>query len=245
MRTDNIKLHNNFGWNPAVHAKITKAALKHIPVLQQFEEEIVVASTYPKLHLHFANFLNPKHCYYGKELTRYNNDSTHAFDMFERAMKDAAIDFEFEEDKTAINGIGEALHFLQDVADPVHTQPNQKSIFKISTFRKYDKLSKETDIDSIMQEVHTSATTDNLYDLFGDTYERSYSHPNPLDDQNAIMLPTLVKKYLKDTCVSTVAFLKRLGNIYNLTDDHRCQVAIDESINSAFLREKLGGKIDL
>ena len=244
MKTESINKTNNFGWNSRVHFNLTKAALKQVPVLEEFSNIILEGSKYPHRHFHYANFLNPKHCYYGENLSSLEASCSNALDVYKRTLGDSVVDWAFDDYTLSMRKIGEAIHILQDTADPVHTQKIFRSPLKISAYKKYDAIAQNCDIEKLATEKQNNAVTDNFYDLFGDTYEKSSISQNPLGTKNLKKLENMTKEYLSDAYGATIAFLKRLKN-FNTMSDYNQSIAIPAEAASSKFLQNLANKSEL
>ncbi|MCR4881033.1 MAG: hypothetical protein K6A44_03680 [bacterium] len=235
MKLNGINSQYSFGWNQTLHTKMTMAALEQVPVLGQFREQILLGATYPRASFHIGHIFNPLHCYYGKGHTPYPTGEKHALDRYINNLQDSVVEWEFDEQNSAMRKLGEALHLLQDVAEPLHTQKGRKSITNIRRYHRYANITSELNMDEIMIGKPLNATTDNLYDLFGATYFKSANSLNPLDKKNSLLLPKLSKRYVTEACSASVAFLKRLENLHTMSDAHKTQAIESEFTNSEFI----------
>ncbi len=237
MRTEFSKSHNTFGWNLPIHKKITRLALKEVPVLEPYKKSLVIGSTGREPFFRFWDFFDKRHCYYGTSKLGIGNTEQNALDVYRNRLLDSVIDWEFGDENLAMREIGEALHVLQDISDPLHTNLINKNIFKTDAHKIYDRLSRKSGILSQVTEIQKNSVTDNFYDLFGKVYEKSSKSPNPLDKQNLDKMPELVKEYLLDAYSATVAFLKRLGNFHIMSDAHKSEAISNEFSTSAFIQK--------
>ena len=235
MKTENINSHNNFGWNAQIHRKITAAALKYVQLPSEFRRPLITGVTPQKRLFSFFNPINRIHCYNGQKVSSNYELVNHSLDLYGQKLKDSVVDWEFDDCDIAIRKIGEALHILQDLADPTHTHINKNLLLKKKTFDKYNLLTTKANIEKIMTEKPQSAVTDNFYDLFGDTFQRSANKLNPLNRENSVLMPEIIYESLSDACSSTVAFLRRLANLHTMSDSHKIQAIVNESGNSKFL----------
>lgn len=229
---------NSFGWNPALHYKMTKAALAQVPALTPFEKPILDGAVFPVSRFDVFHLFSSRHCYYGAPRKPLSSSGCNAMDTYINNLQDSVVDWEFDEQNVAMRKLGEALHILQDMADPLHTQKGGNKFLNFIQCKKYDKSTTTVDIEKIMQGKPNAATTENFYDLFGEVYESSKNAINPLNKKYSSMLDSLAKKYILNACSASVAFLRRLGNLHVMTDAHRLQ-AIETEISSSQFLSKL------
>ena len=230
-------MSNNFGWNPKVHESITRLALEHVPVKLPHTESIIEGVIDDRIPLHLFGILDAKHCYAGEPLSSPSSRVKHSLDMYIDKLIDSMIDWELDNENAAMKEIGEAVHLLQDIADPLHTRKFYVSPLKFQPYRKYYKCADKIDISEIITEKELNAVTDNFYDLYGDTYIKARRSPYPLRSKYIARVPELMKKSISNACASTVAFLKRLGNLHTMSDAYKTDAFASEQASSKFLQK--------
>ena len=154
MKISSINNQPNFGWNRTTHLAITELALKNINGLSEVEKrQIARYSQMPDYDKKEIGYLKNSHFYfplsknqsYGKSANRYNNAKA----MFNEHLQQAAMSKTRED---FFKHTGYAMHYLQEVALPMHTKSGGiiSKVFDYKTHRDFEKGKKHG------AKVHTS-----------------------------------------------------------------------------------------
>ena len=141
----NIKDKTNFGWFYGTHKRITRMALKDLPNLRKYQdviEEFVQRPDFDEQGIfnnwHFFSPIQQKSFFdfkcKGNAVAKYEE---HVKKILENANKNINL---------CIEHTGRALHFLQDMTQPHHTQKSFffNKIFNLKTHLSFEKFVKKT-----------------------------------------------------------------------------------------------------
>lgn len=163
----------NFGWQSDTHKKVVEIALKDYPGLQPYESLLEDAVQKPDVNE--KGFQYNKHFYFmskNKSFMDFNgkNNAYNSYMSHVTSMQDC---IEKGDKDKAIEHAGRAIHFLQDVSQPQHTQ--WKNIFKKASersvheeFETFALDNQEKFIDSLSLSPEEKSP-DNFSDLFTKT----------------------------------------------------------------------------
>lgn len=174
VTTVNIKNNNtniNFGWNYKTHGKITEKALEQVPALKEFKS--ILLKYVQKPDFDERGFLANNHFYYltdkfHKTLSFADfNGKLNSKHFFEKHIEKAKKYCETNKEKAAQH-IARALHFLQDAANPLHTQRGsliQKIKDKVmhTRFEKMALVNQEELINSYKPKVLPQLTNNEVF----------------------------------------------------------------------------------
>ena len=206
----------NFGWSCKTHYLLTRNIAESIPQLRKYAFTLAISSATPDIKLSQTSLgYNMAHYFDGKNFVEYdmipNNASDFYFDNLTKALH-------YFDDGIPIIGMikaGNALHFLQDVAVPMHTNPDCFSVIKTLQHIQYERRAKKFLINN--EELITQNLTDttkSFKDCFMDTYNKSSQMENPFSisskNRNAS-----IQESLSNACENTYNFLKQLAKIQN------------------------------
>ena len=198
----------NFGWKPQTHAAITEYAIKSFPKLKKYKGTIVAASQLPDLALYDLNLINPQaHNYFGVQLYKFGTPKD-AFSFYVKFFREYLSAFMNNKPDVAMTKAGEALHFLQDIANPLHTNPKYQGL--LSTFRhsRYEKLAdkKVAHISEFIPQ-NTEILPEFYIDNFLNTYHTSSKMPHPFKKEELKNWDNSIKNSLTLAYDATRTFL--------------------------------------
>jgi len=121
MKVNDKSGNVTFGWNCFTHKTITKRALKEIPSLKKYKNILNKYCQAPDFD--DTRFIGDNHCFYKSAVSDYKNGKISAKTFYtEYIIKARTASLEGDK-KTTAKYLGRALHFLQDMANPMHTNP--------------------------------------------------------------------------------------------------------------------------
>lgn len=173
MKIRSVDSKTNFGWRYTTHKKITAQAVEELPKLKKYKDIIVEFVQKPDFdeqgfkgnnHFYFTpSLMHPRESFL--DLTGRNNAaakfSEHVFYFEELINKDKNEAFEHA---------GRALHFLQDVTQPQHTE--RGTVFQkwkdLEMHKQFEKFASKNEDYFIgnAKPVKFELEPDNILDLF-------------------------------------------------------------------------------
>lgn len=175
MRVDTVKDQINFGWSKTTHLEMTMLALKDTKISDVTKRQLARYSQMPDFAKSERGYRNNTHFYFpgskkksfGKKSDKYN-----ALSQFKEHLTAALFS---KEDENFLKHTGYALHYLQDVSVPLHTEKGGifHKFMKYRVHKDFEKDSKygaQTNLRVLMENYkfqELNFTT--LLDLFKDT----------------------------------------------------------------------------
>ena len=145
--------------------------------------------------------------------------------------------------RTGMYYAGNALHFLQDVAVPLHTKLECHSIFKLPLHIKYERIAKNNpEIIDIVASNTQNSLEDSFYQIFIDAYRKSSQMDNPYRIDSSVWKNS-IKLSLDNAYISTFKFLNRLANYAKASSQQREIIFFDDAKNFLEIAEDLRKKI--
>ena len=131
MRVNSIENKTSFGWRFKTHEKITSLVLEDFPKLAEHKETLMASVIKPDFDE--RGFKGNNHFYYPREVLRPRESFLDIFGQNNAAARYAVHMYEFnrlinKNNDKAMEHAGRALHFLQDVTQPQHTE--RGTVFK-------------------------------------------------------------------------------------------------------------------
>lgn len=210
MKVNSIKSVNSFGWHIKTHAHLTEEALKNFPKLLPYKRYFAIGSQVPDITLKQTSFIDKTaHNFHG-DPDEY--DTMDAMEFFQNLYGNTLMFLNLKCNGYAAYKGGQALHFLQDIGIPLHTQKKHSGIFHIIPHMKYEGIAKNHPeyIDEIvLDRTKLTPQPSSLFftDRFFDAYEKSAKMPHPFDKENRANWHTSVKEALNNSYYSTCEFL--------------------------------------
>ena len=210
MQINNKISSNNFGWHIKTHAQVTEKALSNFPKLLPYKKYFTIGSQIPDISLQQTSALDKvAHNFYGDPDEALSMD---ALEFFQKLYGDTLFFLSSEINGYAAFKGGQALHFLQDMGVPLHTQKKYQSPFRIFSHIKYEGVARKHPeyIDSLVldrSKLTPQPSSISYTDRFFDAYEKSAKMPHPFDKENRGNWDKSVKEALENTYHSTCEFL--------------------------------------
>ena len=227
----NITNNQNFGWNLKTHYKLTSSAIQQIPQLRQYEKILSTSSFLPDIKLSQTSIgYNMAHYFDGKNFNAYDIVPQNASDFFFDNIYKAIA---YIQDKLYIPGMmkaGYSLHFLQDMAVPLHSNPACYAKSKILQHIKYESIpSKKPELFKTVLEKNFQNEEKYFHDCFLDTYIKSSKMENPFSIPKE-QWNSSVKESLENAYENTFLFLKRLAKIKDAPRDKQKEEILKDII---------------
>lgn len=203
----------NFGWTIKTHANLSKLALEKFPQLTKYANNIIAGSQYPSVAMHNYYFINPRgHYFYGKEDVFLNKNCSALSNYLDYCTR-ACFKLKFKDTDSVAAQSGIALHFLQDIANPIHTQNKNKGI--INYFRHYLFEKKAEKFSNNLSDFIVENDVKNTIPsaVFDDTYKKSSSMNHPFDKENMNNWDDTIKESLQLAYDSTCKFLEEVTQL--------------------------------
>jgi len=112
----------NFKWNRTTHLEMTMLALKDFDIASSTRRQIARYSQMPDFCKHEHGFQNNTHFYFPdskKKSFGLKTEKNNALEQFKQHVDCAVF---AQQDKSFYSHAGYAIHYLQDVAVPLHTK---------------------------------------------------------------------------------------------------------------------------
>lgn len=170
----------NFGWKPSTHAMITEYAVDSFPKLKKYKSRLSAASQLPDVAIYDFNLINPlAHFYFGRQI-HHDGFPKDAFSYYIKFFNEYMQNLLNNKEGDAMTKAGEALHFIQDIANPLHTNEAYQGLLSPFRHAKYEKLAdkKAKNIRQIVSQ-DTEIIPKHYKDNFLDTYRASSTMEHP------------------------------------------------------------------
>lgn len=205
----------NFGWFYGTHKRITRRALKNIPSLQQFSEKLAEFSKKPDLDE--QGIFNNWHFYSPVMRTKYCdfNGAESAYTRYREHVKKMLVAIKANQTDLYIEHAGRALHFLQDMTQPQHTQ-------KGFVFNKLIQLHKHLKFEE------SARNQDKWFDIYKEipfrnmTFSTIFKQNVDLSTKNDLpkgeditKWDGIIEKGINQAIFSTSEFLEKLSKLVN------------------------------
>ena len=216
----------SFGWLAKTHSAITKRAIDKIPELLPYRRLIQTGSVVPDISPYKTSLLGSKaHIYDGSGYFSYDIVPQNASDFYCECITNALSELNFGNKKVAMYRFGEALHFLQDMAVPMHTKKECQSPLKIFKHIKYESLAGKHHelIDDMIKKQKTISDT-NFQNLFLDTYKKSSSMQNPFEKNQKDRWLESIEYAYSNAFDASCKFLKKISILANATQHERTKL---------------------
>ena len=233
MKINRFQTHkkdNNvsFGWLPKTHSYITKSAINKIPELLPYKKYLQMGSVIPDIRLSQTSLLGSEaHYWYGKDFNCYDTVPKNAADFYCVLLSKAFEYLAQGHKKLAMYKAGETLHFLQDMAVPMHTKKECHGFLNIFKHLNYERLAnKNFDLIDNLSLATQNSEPENIYKLFIDAHKKSSSMKNPFDKD--VNMKDLIKTTLTNAYVASYKFLKRFSDISKMSSSKRQECIAEE-----------------
>ena len=241
-----MKINNtskqNFGWNLKTHYKLTSTIADRIPNLRKYSKLLATASFLPDIQLSQTSVgYRMAHYFDGKNFNAYDIVPQNASDFYLDNLSKALGYLHDRLDIPAMIKAGYALHFLQDVAVPLHTNPACFSQLKLLRHIQYESIPSKNPIlfENVLEKI--SPQNDKyFYDCFLDTYRKSSTMQNPFSLSKKQWQDS-VQESLQNAYEHTCLFLKKLSEIKDAPADKQREAFVGEFF--AHLKNIKSGKI--
>lgn len=133
----------NFGWNRTTHLEMTMLALKDTKMSDVMKRQLARYSQIPDFDKAEIGYRNNTHFYFvnsKKKSFGKNNSRNNAFNQFKEHVTAALVT---KDDNVFIKQAGYAMHYLQDMSVPLHTEKG--GIFhKIIKYKLHSNFERKT-----------------------------------------------------------------------------------------------------
>ena len=210
MKLNTKTRNNNFGWHIKTHAQLTEKAISNFPKLLPYRRWFSIGSQVPDFALKQTSFIDKTaHNFHGN-IDEY--DTMDAMEFFQKLYGDALLFLNFRNNGYAAYKAGQALHFLQDMGVPLHTQKKHMNFFNIFSHVKYEGIAKKHPefIDELVlnrEKLPPQPSSISFTDRFFDAYEKSANMPHPFDKENRGNWNSSIREALNNSYHSTCEFL--------------------------------------
>ncbi len=179
MHVNSTDQHINFGWSKTTHLEITMLALRDYSIDNIKKRQLARYSQMPDFDRTEIGYLNNMHFYFPNSLKKSfgrNSDKFNAYDQFKEHLTAA---LQCCDNDGFLKHAGYALHYLQDVSVPLHTEKGGilHKVMKYNLHKEFERNSKygvQSNLKKLKnnyQYSRLSFTT--LLDLFKNTAEFS------------------------------------------------------------------------
>ena len=224
--------NQNFGWNIKAHYEITNGIADKIPNLRKYAKILATASYLPDLKPSQTSALYEKaHTYYGKDFCAYDLVPQNASDYYFDSLSKAISLLRSGDNLAAMNNAGNALHFLQDMALPLHTKEECQGLLKLPFHIKYENLATDNNMIKGIADRLNDVKNENFQDCFLDAYKKSSSKENPYG-LTIEGLNSSIRESVENACEHTFQFLKRLSGLKNVPYSKQEEVFAKEALES-------------
>jgi len=233
----------SFGWNIKTHKYLTKCAIDELGELQKYRNYIEIGSQVPDISLHQTSLIGDMaHSFFGKNFATCSICPQNASDFYFDKLGKAIEQINGGSKRAGMYYAGNALHFLQDTAVPLHTIPECDSIFRLPHHVMYENIAKNNPeiIDAAAANTK-NLSEDKFYQVFIDTYKKSSQMDNPYKIARSEW-KTSVNQSLNNAYASTFKFLKRLADYVKATPEQREAYFYDDAKNFLEIAEKIRQK---
>ncbi len=196
---NNIRSHNNitFGWHFKHHTLLTRTAIKNMRKYISAENKVILEKAVQKPDFDEIGRFANKHFYFGPaekgaKLSFLDfNDKFNAKYCFNEHLKKASELIKENKVTEAFEQFGRALHFLQDMSVPLHTEkaPFIQKVIEAKMHLSFEQLAQNSQRKMSKQKIKMSEsnTSGDFFEiaknLFTDSVEHSRSMPKISNDR--------------------------------------------------------------
>lgn len=219
----------SFGWHIKTHAHLTKCAIDRLYELKKYENYIKIGAQMPDISMRQTSaFGDMAHSFFGKDFVTNTTSPQNASDFYFDNIGKAMERFNSGFNRAGMYYAGNALHFLQDMAVPLHTKPECQSIFKLPIHVKYEGIAKNNpEIIDIVASNTQNLSRDGFYQIFIDAYKKSSQMDNPYRIACSEW-EISVKQSLDNAYFSTFKFLNRLADYVKASSRQREMIFFED-----------------
>lgn len=225
----------SFGWNIKTHYLLTKLAASQFPNLRKYSGLLARSSMMPDINLSQTSFgYKEAHCFFGKNFNAMDLVPQNASDFYCDLTSKALHFMQFREcfltNHVSMKKAGNALHFLQDIAVPLHTKESAQKFSKIFSHIKYENIAKNNPsmIDDIAYRTSPAPNT-TFTDCFMDTYKKSSSMKNPFEIPKKEWEDS-VRESLTNAYEHTLQFLSKISALKEVPQSERADSYFQEIV---------------
>ena len=245
-----MKISNNaspsFGWNIKTHYRLTKLAASQFPNLRASSNLLAFSSMMPDIKLSQTSFgFRDAHCFFGKDFYSMDivprNASDFYCDLLSKSLNYMSSGKNLFTNYMSMKKAGNALHFLQDVAVPIHVKKEARKPSKIFAHIKYENIAKNNPewIDDISHRTKSTKPA-TFKECFMDTYKKSSSMENPFEIP-AEKWGTSVQTSLANAYEHTLQFLSKISMLKEAPASKQANAFVEELIED--FSQRTGRKI--
>lgn len=173
MKIDTVN-KTSFGWNKATHLEMTMLALQDFALPSVEKRQLARFSQMPDLMKSEAGFFHNTHFYFpdSKKQSYGFKSSENAYRQFNKHVIDSLNPLDSED---FLRNAGYAIHFLQDVSMPMHTESGgilqkMRDYYLHKNFERGEKYGTAQNIKELIAEYEPeSLNTEDVRKIFLDT----------------------------------------------------------------------------
>ncbi len=210
----NMDDKTNFGWFYGTHKRVTRFALKNIPELANYKgllEEFAQRPDFDEKGL-FNNWH-----FFSPTLKKKNvdfNGKNNAFSKYKEHVENMLKGISEKNSDKYIEHAGRAIHFLQDMTQPQHTQKSFifNKILHLRMHLAFEEFVKENQQDCFCEYIEKPFINRSYDDIFMENVNLSYKSELPLSN-NRYIWERLGKNGINQAISSTKDFLTKLSTL--------------------------------
>lgn len=215
----------NFGWFYGTHKRVTRFALKKIPNLKQHQDQLEQFAQRPDFDE--KGLFNNWHFYSpAQEKSFFDFDKKeNAFAKYMGHVKTMLEGVKTNNISSYIEHAGRALHYLQDMTQPLHTQKGFvfNKILGLKLHMDFERFVKKNQEDCFGKYIDTPFPDKSFEDIFMDNVSFSIKSQLPTS-KNRYAWEYIGRDGINQAIRSTKNFLEKLSNLigekqYNLPFD--------------------------
>lgn len=237
IQTNNTYHKNNtqsFGWLAKTHNHITKCVLEQIPELTPYKGFIKLGAVMPDIRLQQTSILNDKsHNFFGGIVNSFSITPENASDFYFENLSKAMSFLVRGHERTAMYKFGEALHFLQDMAVPMHTKKECGGLLKVKSHLNWERVAcLNNHFLNKLTPQNPNAEPESFYNLFINTHSKTSASQNPFETGARKNWKSMIESSFTTAYQTTYSFLKKVAILQSTPLNERKNKLLTEAIES-------------
>lgn len=209
-----VKDKTGFGWFYGTHKRVTRLVIKDFPKLSAFREVLEECAQKPDFDelgtFSKSHFYSPTKKKGFLDFRGRNNAFIHYKDHVSRML--AAL--ERKDTSSSIEHAGRALHFLQDIAQPQHSQRVSvfSKLFGLNAHLKFEEFAKRKQAGCFVKYAYKSSTPGDFDEIFLKTAAASSKNEYPMK-KNRYAWERIGRNAINDAIQATRGFTEKLSSL--------------------------------
>ena len=223
MKINNLTENQNFRWNKTTHLEMTMLALKDSELDNITKRQIARYVQMPDFIKTELGFYNNSHFYFPNSKKKSFGVNSGKYNAYSQFIEHLSHSISAKEDGEFYKFLGFALHYLQEMSNPLHTEPSNivSKMLKYKTHKKFEcdsKVGATSNLDVLKDNYkHEDVTYGSLLDLFKDTAEFSQNPKYKVRCTNVDKWLDIQKECFNRGVNSSKVFIERLLSVRKIS----------------------------